>query len=167
MAMRRPPRHAPHSPIRRPRELWPPKMETPRPLRHAAFPNSTCLAEGLIGKIVQTQHRRKRGTDSRYNLRARGCEGAAPVHAGGNRHSRRRPKNTRRTAVWRLSLLWAINRQLALEPGLQIPLTISSITAATPGIRSSISPGRSCPSRAAIGRPSVTQCEEGSRSRLL
>ena len=40
------------------------------------------------------------------------------------------------------------------------PLTISSITAATPGTRSSISPGRSCPSRAAIGRPWVTQCED-------
>ena len=81
--------------------------------------------------------------------------------------ARRKSGNTRPMAVWPLSLLWATNRQLALEPGLQIPLTISSITAATPGIRSSISPGRSCPSRAAIGRPSVTQCEERSRPRLL
>jgi hypothetical protein len=29
-----------------------------------------------------------------------------------------------------------------------------------PGTRSSISPGRSCPSRAAIRRPWVTQCED-------
>ena len=40
------------------------------------------------------------------------------------------------------------------------PSTISSITAATPGTHSSISPGRSCPSRAAIGQPWVTQCED-------
>src|SRR6266446_9074665 len=32
--------------------------------------------------------------------------------------------------------------------------------AVTPGTRSSISPGRSCPSRAAIGRAWVTQCED-------
>src|SRR5215831_20962656 len=37
---------------------------------------------------------------------------------------------------------------------------ISSITAAMPGTLSSISPGRSCPSRAAIGRTWVIQCED-------
>src|SRR5215471_15465930 len=40
------------------------------------------------------------------------------------------------------------------------PSTISSITAAMPGTLSSISPGRSCPSRAAIGRTWVIQCED-------
>jgi hypothetical protein len=38
--------------------------------------------------------------------------------------------------------------------------TISSTTAVTPGTCSPISPGRSCPSRAAIGRAWVTQCED-------
>src|SRR5262249_50576445 len=37
---------------------------------------------------------------------------------------------------------------------------ISSITAAMPGTLSSISPGRSCPSHAAIGRTWVIQCED-------
>src|SRR5215813_427972 len=37
---------------------------------------------------------------------------------------------------------------------------ISSITAAMPGTLSSISPGRSCPSRAAIGQTWVIQCED-------
>jgi hypothetical protein len=37
------------------------------------------------------------------------------------------------------------------------PSTTSSITAATPGTRLSISRGKSCPSRAAIGQPQVTQ----------
>src|SRR5262245_27491925 len=40
------------------------------------------------------------------------------------------------------------------------PSTTSSITAATPGTRSSISRGKSCPSRAAIGQPQVTQSED-------
>ena len=39
------------------------------------------------------------------------------------------------------------------------PSTKSSITAATPGIRSSINPGKSCPSLAAIGQSPVTHCE--------
>ena len=39
------------------------------------------------------------------------------------------------------------------------PSTISSITAATLGTPSSISLGKSCPSRAATGQPWVTQCE--------
>src|SRR5215472_12355310 len=40
------------------------------------------------------------------------------------------------------------------------PSTISSITAATLGTRSSISRGKSCPSPAAIGQPQVTQSED-------
>ena len=40
------------------------------------------------------------------------------------------------------------------------PSTISSITAATPGTRSSINLGKSCPSLAAIGQSSVTQSED-------
>src|SRR5439155_22549769 len=40
------------------------------------------------------------------------------------------------------------------------PSTTSSITAATPGTRLSISRGKSCPSRAAIGPPQVTQSED-------
>src|SRR5262245_9993481 len=40
------------------------------------------------------------------------------------------------------------------------PSTTSSITAATPGTRSSISRGKSCPSPAAIGQPQVTQFED-------
>src|SRR5262249_4159403 len=40
------------------------------------------------------------------------------------------------------------------------PSTTSSITAATPGTRSSISRGKSCPSPAAIGQPQVTQSED-------
>ena len=40
------------------------------------------------------------------------------------------------------------------------PSTTSSIIAATPGTRSSISRGRSCPSPAAIGPSSVTQSED-------
>src|SRR3979409_2198715 len=39
------------------------------------------------------------------------------------------------------------------------PSTKSSTTAATPGTRSSISPGKSCPSLAAIGQSPVTHCE--------
>ena len=39
------------------------------------------------------------------------------------------------------------------------PSTKSSITAATPGIRSSINRGKSCPSLAAIGQSPVTHCE--------
>ena len=40
------------------------------------------------------------------------------------------------------------------------PSTISSITAATPGTRSSSGRGKSCPSRTAIGQPQVTQSED-------
>ena len=47
------------------------------------------------------------------------------------------------------------------------PSTISSITAATPGTRSSISRGKSCPSRAAIGRPQVTQSEDWYKPRVI
>ena len=39
------------------------------------------------------------------------------------------------------------------------PSTKSSITAATLGIRSSINPGKACPSLAAIGQSPVTHCE--------
>jgi len=45
------------------------------------------------------------------------------------------------------------------------PSTTSSIIAATPGTRSSISRGKSCPSRAAIGQPQVTQSEDGYKFR--
>src|SRR5262249_59818959 len=44
---------------------------------------------------------------------------------------------------------------------------ISSITAAMPGTLSSISPGRSCPSRAAIGQTWVIQCEDWYKRALL
>src|SRR5262245_12591096 len=44
------------------------------------------------------------------------------------------------------------------------PSTISSTTVATLGTRSSISPGRSCPSRVASGPASVTQCEDWYKS---
>ena len=57
--------------------------------------------------------------------------------------------------------IWQFMRQNWLSNRVFKSLTISSITAATPGTRSSISPGRSCPSRAAIGLPWVTQCEDG------
>src|SRR5262249_7995074 len=40
------------------------------------------------------------------------------------------------------------------------PSTTSPITAATPGTRSSISRGKSCPWPAAIGQPQVTQSED-------
>ena len=40
------------------------------------------------------------------------------------------------------------------------PSTISSITAATPGTRSSSGRGKSCPPRTAIGQPQVTQSED-------
>src|SRR5215212_9022799 len=43
--------------------------------------------------------------------------------------------------------------------GFSNPTTTSSITAASPGTRSSTSPGKSCPSPAAIGRKSVNQSE--------
>ena len=45
------------------------------------------------------------------------------------------------------------------------PTTISSITAATPGTPSSISPGRSCPSPVANGQPSVSHCEDWYKGR--
>jgi hypothetical protein len=45
-------------------------------------------------------------------------------------------------------------------------LTISSITAATPGILSSTSHGRSCLSQSATGRPWVTQREDWYKSPL-
>src|SRR5262249_2123062 len=45
------------------------------------------------------------------------------------------------------------------------PSTISSTTAATLGTHSSISPGRSCPSRDATGQQSVTQTEDWYESR--
>jgi hypothetical protein len=50
--------------------------------------------------------------------------------------------------------------RIGCRTGSSNPSTISSTTAVTPGTRSSISPGRSCPSRAAIGRAWVTQCED-------
>ena len=46
------------------------------------------------------------------------------------------------------------------------PSTTSSITAATPGTPSSISPGKSCPSHAAIGLSSVSQFEDWYKSTL-
>src|SRR4030095_1650978 len=50
--------------------------------------------------------------------------------------------------------------RIGCQTGSSNPSTISSTIAVTPGTRSSISPGRSCPSRAAIGRAWVTQCED-------
>src|SRR5207245_10978123 len=50
--------------------------------------------------------------------------------------------------------------RIGCQTGFSNPSTISSTTAATPGTRSSISPGRLCPSRAAIGQVWVTQCED-------
>src|SRR5262249_31438502 len=45
--------------------------------------------------------------------------------------------------------------ELAIETEFSNPSTTSSITAATPGTRSSISHGKSCPSHAAFGQPQV------------
>jgi hypothetical protein len=56
--------------------------------------------------------------------------------------------------------------RIGCQTGSSNPSTISSTTAATPGTRSSISPGRSCPSRAAIGRAWVTQCEDWYKRQL-
>src|SRR5262249_7185208 len=47
------------------------------------------------------------------------------------------------------------------------PSTTSSITAATPGTRSSISRGKSCPSRAAIGQPQVIQSEDWYKPKVI
>ena len=56
--------------------------------------------------------------------------------------------------------IWQFMRQeLAVEPSVQIVRQLST-TAAMPGTRSSISPGRSCLSPAAIGQPWVIQCED-------
>ena len=57
--------------------------------------------------------------------------------------------------VYRGSLCGRTGSQI----GSSNPSTISSITAATLGTPSSISLGKSCPSRAATGQPWVTQCE--------
>jgi len=46
------------------------------------------------------------------------------------------------------------------------PSTTLSITAATPGTRSLISRGKSCPSPAAIGQPQVTQSEDWYNPRI-
>src|SRR5262245_58305234 len=50
--------------------------------------------------------------------------------------------------------------KIGCQTGSSNPSTISSTTVATLGTRSSISPGRSCPSRVASGPASVTQCED-------
>ena len=47
------------------------------------------------------------------------------------------------------------------------PSTTSSITAATPGTRSSISRGKSCPSPAAIGQSQVSQSEDWYKSNWI
>ena len=56
--------------------------------------------------------------------------------------------------------IWQFMRQNWLSNWISNPSTISSITAATLGTRSSISRGKSCPSPAAIGQPQVTQSED-------
>ena len=55
--------------------------------------------------------------------------------------------------------IWQFMRANWLSNRSSNPSTKSSITAATPGIRSSINPGKSCPSLAAIGQSPVTHCE--------
>jgi hypothetical protein len=59
-----------------------------------------------------------------------------------------------------LPACWQFMRQNWLSNRISNPSTISSTTAATLGTPSSISPGRSCPSRDATGQQSVTQTEE-------
>src|SRR6266478_1801817 len=54
--------------------------------------------------------------------------------------------------------------RIGCQTGSSNPSTISSTTAVTPGTPSSISPGRSCPSRTAIGQAWVTQCEDWYKS---
>ena len=56
--------------------------------------------------------------------------------------------------------IWQFMRQNWLSNRISNPSTTSSITAATPGTPSSISPGKSCPSHAAIGLSSVSQFED-------
>jgi hypothetical protein len=56
--------------------------------------------------------------------------------------------------------IWQFMRANWLSNACSNPTTILSITAATPGIPSSITPGRSCPSPAANGQPSVSHCED-------
>jgi putative transposase len=56
--------------------------------------------------------------------------------------------------------IWQFMRQNWLSNRIFQSSTISSITAATLGTRSSISRGKSCPSPAAIGQPQVTQSED-------
>ncbi len=58
--------------------------------------------------------------------------------------------------------IWQFMRQNWLSN--RIFKSFDSITAATPGTRSSISRGKSCPSRAAIGQPQVTQSEDWYKS---
>ena len=55
--------------------------------------------------------------------------------------------------------IWQFMRRTGCRTASSNPSTKSSITAATPGIRSSINPGKSCPSLAAIGQSPVTHCE--------
>jgi len=56
--------------------------------------------------------------------------------------------------------IWQFMRQNWLSNRVFKSFDVSSITAASPGTRSSISRGKSCPSPTVIGRPWVTQCED-------
>jgi hypothetical protein len=56
--------------------------------------------------------------------------------------------------------IWQFMRQNWRQTGSSNPSTTSSTTVVTPGTRSSVSGGRSCPSPDATGRPSVTHCED-------
>src|SRR5262249_17663027 len=50
--------------------------------------------------------------------------------------------------------------RIGYQTGSLNPSTTSSATAATPGTNSTTKPGRSCPSRGATGKQSVTQSED-------
>ena len=56
--------------------------------------------------------------------------------------------------------IWQFNGRTGCRTEFSNPSTTLSITAATPGTRSSISRGKSCPSPAAIGQPQVIQSED-------
>ena len=55
--------------------------------------------------------------------------------------------------------IWQFMRRTGCRTASSNPSTKSSITAATRGTRSSINPGKSCPSLAAIGQSPVNHCE--------
>jgi hypothetical protein len=60
--------------------------------------------------------------------------------------------------------IWQFMRQNWLSNRIFKSLTTSSITAATPGTHLSANRGKSCPSPAATGRPSVTHSEDWYKS---